>query len=266
LTAVQSNLFVHVNFCATTGAAARVFLSEEASGVTLQRTRAIGWSPFGGYDLSMRLSTFSQQEIINANFVARMWVTAIGEGGIGYNMHAGGENLLFMDDVGTPNLGAVAIHTLAVVLKLGTARSFQRLPFNDTRGPGPGPGNVVLLPTGPFRGYSFVNGDGQVVVAFWMADGEFGAVAGMVRLAGLGAGQLRGASIINTFGNPITTVPGGGGGGGGPLQFRLGRDVVYAVFRSGAVTVGQANAAVGRMLARAVGSAGTSQGWQAPFW
>ena len=95
-----------------------VYLTEEASGNTLQRTRAIGWSPFGGFDLSMRmrLATFSQEELLMANYIARMWVTAIGEGAIGYNLHAGAENLLFLDDVGTPTLGAVAIHTITVTL------------------------------------------------------------------------------------------------------------------------------------------------------
>ena len=59
----------------------------------------------------------------------------------------------FMDDIGTPALGAVAIHTMAIRLRLGTTRSASRLPCNDRLGPGPGPGNTVLLPRGPFRGY-----------------------------------------------------------------------------------------------------------------
>eukprot|EP01046_Picozoa_sp_COSAG06_P008142 COSAG06_NODE_409_length_16096_cov_27.922548_6_plen_306_part_00 len=133
-----------------------VFLTEEASGNTLQRTRAIGWSPFGGFDLSMRLATFSQEELLMANYISRMWVTAIGEGAIGYNLHAGGENLLFLDDVGTPMLGAAAIHTMAVTLQLGAVRSASPIwLMNATLGPGPGPGNELELPNGPFRAYVF---------------------------------------------------------------------------------------------------------------
>jgi hypothetical protein len=64
--------------------APRVYLTEEATGVTLQRTRAVGWPAVGGYDLSMRLGTFSQEELLMANYIVRMWVTAMGERAIGY--------------------------------------------------------------------------------------------------------------------------------------------------------------------------------------
>ena len=53
------------NGLARVGAPQRVFLTEEATGVTLQRTRAIGWSPQGGYHLSMRLQPFSQEELVS---------------------------------------------------------------------------------------------------------------------------------------------------------------------------------------------------------
>ena len=252
-----------------------------------------------------------------ANYIARMWVTAMGEHAIGYNLHGGGENLLFLDDIGTPTLGAVAIHTMAVQLQLGTARAAGRLPFNDRLGPGPGPGNHVLLPRGPFRGYVFEHrpqqrshanaaptgsdtddtpgaAAGVVVVAIWMVDAEFGTV-GTVRLAApLSEAQLQGVQVLDTFGQsvPLQVVQthdngataaaastnatphdrGGGGDGSAALEFELGRDVVYILFRGGgggesaATTVAQAQEAVVGMLATAVDQVGSSQGWPTPFW
>ena len=89
-----------------------VFLTEEAQGVTLQRTRCIGWGLGAGFNYIMRLQSWSQGEIIYANFVARMYVTAIGERGVGYSNHAG-TRLFAADDIFTPNLLAATVHTMS---------------------------------------------------------------------------------------------------------------------------------------------------------
>jgi hypothetical protein len=263
--------------------APRVYLTEEATGVTLQRTRAVGWPAVGGYDLSMRLGTFSQEELLMANYIVRMWVTAMGERAIGYvriyfedslscssdlahhryNLHAGDENLLFLDDIGTPTLGAVAIHTMAVTLRLGHAGPAGRL-LNFTAGPGPGPGNTVPLPTGPFRGYMFEQAGltgGDIVAAVWTADAEF-ATVGTLRLGGLSAAQLKAVFVIDTYGNAIGTrlID-------DRLEMLMGRDVLYVVFPStSTVTNDQARTAVTQMLALAAGQVGGSLGWPTPFW
>jgi hypothetical protein len=263
----RSQLLTANQDLARVGAAPRVYLTEEATGVTLQRTRALGWPAVGGYDLSMRLRTFSQQELLMANYIARMWVTAMGERAIGYNLHGGNENLLFLDDVGTPTLGAVAIYTMASTLRLGWARSAGRL-LNETMGPGPGPGNTVPLPTGPFRAYLF-SGAGHsgedLVAAMWTADSEFATVHGALRLSGLTKPQLNVATVIDTYGHAVPTRIVDGNDGSW-LEVPMGRDVLYMVFPSGSTRIDQVRAAVTRMLVQGAGQVGGSLTWPTQFW
>ena len=262
----RSQLLTANQDLARVGAAPRVYLTEEATGVTLQRTRAIGWPAVGGYDLSMRLTTFSQEELLMANYISRMWVTAIGEQAIGYNCHGGDENLLFLDDIGTPTLGAVAIHTMAVRLRLGWARTTRRL-LTYVSGPGPGPGNTVPLPIGPFRGYLFdnVGNSGKdVVAAIWTADAEF-AVCPTLRLSGLTEQQLAVAFLVDNYGhtvNPQVRI----GNGQAWLGISMGRDVVYIIFPSGSTSADQASVAVTEMLSRAADQVSGSLGWRSQFW
>ena len=161
----------------------------------------------------------------------------------------------YLDDVGTPLLGTVAIHTMAVVLGLGRSRPAGRL-VNDSSGPGPGPGNQVPLPTGPFRGYLFEN-PSTVVAAVWMADAEYGAV-GPVTLSRLHNLQLQSVTVYNTFGNTLATRLTNHG-----LEFSMGRDVCYIVFPAANVT--QAHDAVSAMLKSAT-QVGGSISWPSPFW
>ena len=240
-----------------------IFLTEEASGNTLQRSRAVGWSPFGGYDLSMRLATFSQEELLNANYIARMWVTAIGEGAVGYNEHGGSENLLFLDDIGTPTLGAIAIHTIAVTLKLGVAHSAQQVWLeNATDGLGPGPGNVIELPRGPFRAYVF-DGPVGVVTALWVTDAEFAIVDKPAMLGEVGLDR-RDVTVINTFGNSVSLVT----TGGDDLGFQIGRNVIYLIFHSeGKVSTTEQAANVTKTLLRPLTDVVSSScEWPTPYW
>ena len=102
--------------------------------------------------------------------------------------------------------------------------------------------------------------EGKVIVAIWMVDAEFGTV-GTVRLAGLNEAQLRGFSVLNTFGNTLELRVSSGG-----VDFSMGRDACYLVFSAGAVTAQQAQGAVLGMLEAAVPAVGGSVGWPTPFW
>jgi hypothetical protein len=162
--------------------------------------------------------------------------------------------------MGTPLLGTVAIHTMAVVLGLGRSRPVGRL-FNDTErlGPGPGPGNVVPLPTGPFRGYLFESAKASsIVAAVWLADSEFGTV-GSVTLSRLSEPQLRSVSVYNAFGNVLATRVTNGG-----LDFMMGRDVLYIVFES--VSTAQVRDALSVMFSHAIPQVRGSVTWPSPFW
>eukprot|EP01043_Picozoa_sp_COSAG02_P010807 COSAG02_NODE_388_length_23287_cov_109.067017_13_plen_166_part_00 len=161
----------------------------------------------------------------------------------------------YLDDVGTPLLGTVAIHTIAVVLGLGRSQPAGRL-VNDRPGPGPGPGNEVPLPTGPFRGYLFETPT-TVIAAVWMADAEYGTV-GPVALSRLSDLQLQSVTVYNTFGNTLATrltIDG--------LEFSMGRDVCYIVFPAENAT--HIHDAVAAMLKNAIPQVGGSISWPSPF-
>jgi hypothetical protein len=108
--------------------------------------------------------------------------------------------------------------------------------------------------------YIFENSQSKVIVAVWLADAEFGRVDKNVILSNsnLNAVQLRDVVILDTFGNTLNTE--------NNLSFRFGREVVYVVFRSGALTVAQARDGVVGMLAGLVNEVGGSQEWPGPFW
>ena len=112
---------------------------------------------------------------------------------------------------------------MAVVLGLGRSQPVGRL-VNDKLGPGPGPGNEVPLPIGPFRGYLFEN-PSTIIAAIWMADAEYGTV-GLLTLSRLSKLQLQSVTVYNTFGNTLATRLTNSG-----LEFLMGRDVATLCFQ-----------------------------------
>eukprot|EP01052_Picozoa_sp_SAG31_P003169 SAG31_NODE_119_length_23948_cov_9.957105_16_plen_928_part_00 len=230
-----------------------VFLTEEAQGVSMQRTRSIGFGMPAGYDFIMRLQSWSQGEIVYANFVARMYLTAMGERSVGYSNHAG-THLFSNDDLFTPNLPAAAVHTMSVRAGLRSARSLGGF---DSEASG-------------FEGYLFATDPahgGHLVATIWTRDSLFASN----HMLAMNLPCSTDVKLFNTFGNSVasTTVPTQGTTNGiqqDELAFGLGRDVVY--LRLGACTVRDQHgvfAAITSALTRAFAGSGLN-GWPSPFW
>jgi hypothetical protein len=223
---------------------AAVFLTEEAQGVTLQRTRCIGSGLGAGFNYIMRLQSWSQGEIIYANFVARMYVTAIGERGVGYSNHAG-TRLFAADDIFTPNLLAATVHTMSVQAGLRQSRSLGRLAAVDQAG---------------YEGYLFLCQTGGLVVAMWTRDGQFAAPQNLTLGSIPCASSAETTTLFNTWGNRVAVVE-----PSSTTLFELGRDVVY--LKLPGCSVGDEHvvrAAISKMLS-AKSAASALPGWPLPF-
>lgn len=97
---------------ATNGQPAKVWLTEEGMGPSLDETRCIGKQL--GYSAIVRKPDWGRGEILQAQYAARMYATALGEGGGGYSYHT--LNGLVQDSLMSPMLALKAIHTMASLL------------------------------------------------------------------------------------------------------------------------------------------------------
>ncbi|HID73344.1 TPA: hypothetical protein EYP38_05375 [Candidatus Micrarchaeota archaeon] len=128
-----------------------VWLTEEGMGPGLEETRCIGYRL--SYSAPIRQVEWDIGEILQAGYLARMYLTALGEGALGYNYHT--LQGLVLDVLMTPNLALKTIHTMADLL-------------HDSQPLG-------MLRLGPdFVGYLFSVGKGAFVAAIWMKDAEYG--------------------------------------------------------------------------------------------
>eukprot|EP01048_Picozoa_sp_COSAG05_P016186 COSAG05_NODE_2051_length_3637_cov_5.084228_2_plen_198_part_00 len=197
------------------------------------------------------MQTWSQGEIVYANFVARMYLTAMGEHSVGYSNHAG-THLFSNDDVFTPNLPAAAVHTMSVRAGLRSANSL---------------GGFGSEASG-FEGYLFVTDSahgGHLVATIWTRDSYFASTQTVTMELPCDTN----VEIFNTFGNSVatTTVPAQGAiNEQGRLAFGLGRDVLF--MRLGGCTLRDqqvVRAAIGSALAHAFAGSDLG-GWTSPFW
>lgn len=94
------------------GQPVKIFLTEEGMGDGLDEVRSIGKRL--GYDVSIRQIDWGEGEILQAQYLARMYLTALGEGAIGYSYHT--LQGLMNDSLMNPQLALKAIHTMATLL------------------------------------------------------------------------------------------------------------------------------------------------------
>jgi parallel beta-helix repeat protein len=162
------------------GSTSRVFLTEE------------------GDNFGPTLSDWAPQETLEAQYLSRMYVTALGENCAGYNYH-----MLFSlvrDDNITPNLGLVAMHTMSSLLS--NAEPLGR------------------LKTAPdYVAYLFKAGEHSAIVGVWPLYSQYVAPAAVTLATTVPV------NAQNLFGNPIAVTT-----HEDTRQFLLGRELAYLVF------------------------------------
>ena len=184
----------------------KLFLTEEGMGPGLDETRCIGYRL--SYSGVVRQVDFGEGEILHAQYAARMFLTALGEGGVGYSYHT--LYNLTHDSLMNPLLALKAIHTMDTVL--GDAEPIGKIPA--------GPDYVCyLFHTGPNRLFS--SGRRDVVAAVWPKDAEY---ALPIRV------EFKSRKIfaaVDLLGLPrrIDRRPDSG------CSVMLGRELIYLVFR-----------------------------------
>ena len=198
-------------------------------GTELQRMRALGI--YLSYSSNLAPVAWVEGELIDALFQARIYVTALGEGGAGYSTHSQCMGMVLDDEV-TPTLALASIHTMA---SLGLGLPATR------------PQRVLDGPA--FFGYSFLvhqevfggldltpvdvtnaNGTTTVVLALWSRDAEY-AAPGQVHVILSPQQQqpddLLDVFAINQFGNAVSVAV-----NRTTLAFPIGRALMYLVFRT----------------------------------
>ena len=186
---------------AKAGSKARIYLTEEGMGRGFEEARPIG--TYLSHNHALQTPGWGEGEIRQAQFMARRYVTAMGEGCEAYSYHtlAGWIN----DDLMTPNLALCAIHTM-----------------NRLAGTKP----LGRFSAGPdYVGYLFQADDGALVAAAWPKDAEY-ALPTTVAIP-----TTTSMAVVNLFGNPVDVQARFGrisARTSGPTkQFLLGRELVY---------------------------------------
>ena len=217
-----------------------VWLTEEGQGPDLQATRMLAMEL--SYNSNARTQGWTQGEVLQSLDHARMWVTAIAEGGTGYSYHT--LQGLRVDDANTPLLALCNVHTLA---RLGLGRrstNASRLELGQNS-------------SSAWIGYRFdvaPDGDGcSLVVAVWPRDARF-ATAMPVTVASQDPSQL---SIISQWGNTVPLEASSSG-----ATFQLDRAVNFICLRGDASRGGsEAAGAIAAALAAVPGGPRPSVAW-----
>ncbi|MBM4092020.1 MAG: glycoside hydrolase family 32 protein [Planctomycetes bacterium] len=181
------------------GHAPKIWLTEEGQGPGLEETRCRG--SYLSFDPLWTVE-WGEGEIRQAQYLARMYLTALGEGCVGYSYHTL-QNLV-RDDAMTPSLALKAIHTMACVLATG-----------EPKGP--------LALGDDFVGYQFTADRGTTVAALWMKDADYGSPVELPMTLPMAA-QL---SARNMLGGVVPVRS-----DGGKCSLRLDRQVIYLVFQN----------------------------------
>jgi len=151
-----------------------------------------------GGDFGPKMADWGSEERLEAQYTARMYLTALGEGCAGYSYHV--LHTLVRDDNMTPMLGLSAIHTMANLLGDATLQ-----------------GRLEAEPD--YVEYLFATGDQSSIVAIWAKDAEYAQPQAVTLKT---ATLLR---TVNHLGNPVANVPTNDG-----QQIMLGRDPIYLIF------------------------------------
>jgi parallel beta-helix repeat protein len=184
-----------------------IFLTEEGMSSGLDETRSIG----GLLNLSHPIARvdFGEGEILQCQYLARMYATALGEGCVGYNYHTLCN--LTWDVWDNPQLGLKALHTMREVL--GDAVPLDRIEVGryhvgylfETRGAVDRVGRSVPQKS-------------RVVAALWAKDAEYATPVPVTLPGGIDC------SAVDMLGLPISTRT------GEAISFPLGRELLYLVF------------------------------------
>ncbi len=185
-----------------------IFLTEEGMGSGLDETRCVG--SLLGYDYPVSRVDFGEGELLQAQYLARMYATALGEGCIGYSYHT--LSGLIWDTLMNPKLGFKAIHTMREFL--GDAAPLGRVDV--------GRYHVCYLfevkSSGNWLG-ALLPRQRRVVAALWSKDAEYAARRTVT---------LRGTpecAVTDLFGFPTSVAQEQGN-----TSFSLGRELVYLTF------------------------------------
>jgi len=175
-----------------------IFHTEEGMGNTHDVTRCIGVRL--SYNPIVRRPQWEEGDILQAQYAAVMYITALGEGGIGYSYHT--LQGLVSDALGNPQPALKALHAFQRIL--GDARPLGRIKTSRD-----------------FTAYLFALPAGRVAVALWMKDLEWGAPINVVLKLPAGAK----CAVTRLFGHVVKTEKVAGG-----VQIRLDREVTYLIF------------------------------------
>ncbi len=175
----------------------KIWLTEEGMGPALNETRCIGRRL--GYSATVRRLDFGEGEILQAQYAARMYATALGENGAGYNYHT--VNGLVQDSVMSPMLALKAIHTMASVL--GDAEPIGQININY---------NYIC--------YLFRNED-KITAVIWAKDAEYATPVSIVLK---GVGRLTG---VNLFGFSMKLKK---QALKDEIEFSIGKELIYLTF------------------------------------
>jgi hypothetical protein len=173
----------------------------------LDETRAIG----GLLNLSHPIVRvdFGEGEILQCQYLARMYATALGEGCLGYSYHTLCN--LTWDVLDNPQLGLQALHTMREML--GDAVPLGRIEV--------GRYHVCYLfetPSAASRSAEPAPRKSRVVAALWPKDAEYGAPVPVKLPGGIDC------SVVDMLGFPLSARA------GGAISFPLGRELVYLAF------------------------------------
>ncbi len=174
-----------------------IFITEEGMGNAFDETRCIRY--LLSHSATLSRVDWGEGEVRQAQYMARMYATALAEGGIGYNYHT--LSSLLWDGLANPKLGLKVIHTMREML--GDATSMGRIDIDRD-----------------FVAYHFDAGAAGQVVALWSKDAEY-AEPTLRNLPG-----IFDVTIRDLFGYPLpveTTQEGS--------AFRLGREMIYLSFK-----------------------------------
>ena len=212
-----------------------------------QRTRPEGL--YITYSSNLAPATYTQGELLDALFQARIYATALGEGHAGYSTHSENAGMVLDDEV-TPTLAlarctrALATHGLPRCAAFSHRRTLCcSVHTMASLGLGlPSTSKELVLDGPAYFGYSFNRANTSVVLALWSRDAEY-ASSMPVRLS---LPHQVDVAARNQFGSHVAVSQ-----DGGTLSFSIDRAILFVTLDG--ASAGKLNATA-RAIAAVVGA------------
>jgi hypothetical protein len=186
-----------------------IFLTEEGMASGLDETRCIG----GLLNLSHPIQRvdFGEGEILQCQYLARMYATALGEGCLGYNYHTLGN--LTWDVLNNPQLGLQALHTMREML--GCATPLGRADV--------GRYHVCYL-FGVTHAMDSMWRENRLIAVVWAKNAEYAVPVPATLPSGIHC------SVVDMLGFHLSSTD-----ATGAPSFPLGRELIYLAFEGSSI-------------------------------